>query len=321
MPLSGVAVSLFREPETKTPMNSLRLLGAALLAAAAVIPSVHAAPLFATEVVSYIPGTGVSDGLTMNPGAALGGPSPGVSVGTPFEGIYTPFNPPFEGSALVQIGVGGSITLRLSNFVTIDRTPGVFEIGVWENVGFADANFPNETKTGPTTGPGFGFGSDYARVEVSADGVTWYSLNNGNRILFDLAGNYFANATNSTTPPPNPQVGDFGQPFAYPDSPYLPSRESLTDKTLGQLLTAFNGSGGGNWLNLDSVPVDEVGFIRFSDPLLGPDGSFVPNDNTFELDFVAINTVLAGAPTPEPTSAALLLVGLALGGTLRQRRG
>jgi len=295
-------------------MNSLRLLGSALLAAV-VTTTAHAA-IFATEVVSYIPGTG---GSLTNPAAALGGPSPDIGVGTGFDGIYTPFNPPYEGSALVQIGTGGSITLRLSNFVTIDRTPGVFEIGVWENVGFSDFDFPNG-KTAPTT-TGFGLGSDYARVEVSADGITWYSLNNGDRILFDLAGNYFANATNSTTAPANPVVADFGKPFTYVDSPYLPTRESLTDKTLAQLLTAFNGSGGGNWLNLDSVPVDEIGFIRFSDPLLGPDGSFGgPNDHTFELDFVAINTALAGAPTPEPTTAALLLVGLALGGTLRQRR-
>lgn len=301
-------------------MNSVRLLGSALLAAAIVTTTTARAAMFATEVVSYVAGdTGTFGSMyTQNPSVALGGPSPIIGTSLGFESIFTPFNGPFEADHIVQIGVGGSITLRLSNFVIIDRTPGVFELGVWENVAFSDRNYPNGL-TEPTT-TDFGFGSDYARVEVSQDGVTWYSLNNGDRILFDLAGTYFSNATNHETAPANPQIADFGKPFTYIDSPYLPTRDSLTDKTMAQVLSAFNGSGGGNWLNLDGVPLDEIGFVRFSDPLLGPDGSFRPNDNTFEIDFVAINTQLAGAPTPEPSTAALLLVGLAFGGTLRQRR-
>jgi hypothetical protein len=264
----------------------------------------HAA-YFATEVMNYAPGTGV--GTYTDPTKALGAPS-----GNPGFGIYTPFNPPFSNGQLARIGTGGTLTLRLENYVLVNRAPGTFELGVWENAGLVDTNFPNGF-TGPTTSE---FGSDYAKVEVSPDNVNWYSLNGGNRILFNLPGNYYANATNSDTAPASPVMADFGKPFAG-------SLASFDNKNFSQVLSTLDGSAGGTWLNLDSVPIEvtQIGYVRFSDPLAGP-GAFDPQDHTLEIDMVAINNEFVGTPTPvpEPASAMLLLSGFALCGFVRQRR-
>jgi PEP-CTERM motif len=282
----------------KTAIVASILLGASL--------NVHAA-YHAVEVMSYVPGTGV--GTLTDPTAALG-----PAIGDPGFAIYTAFNPPFSNTQVTAIGTGGSLTLRLENYVLIDRTPGTFELGVWENVGLVDVGaFPNPNPiTGPTT---FEFGSDYAKVEVSPDNVNWYALNNGERVFFTLPGNYYANATNPDTAPANPVVADFGKPFTG-------TLSSFNNKDFAGVLGVLDGSAGGTWLNLDSVPVDvtQIGFVRFSDPLMGPGSTFPPVTDTLEIDMVAINSAYVGAPTPEPASAALLLSGFALCGFVRQRR-
>jgi hypothetical protein len=265
--------------------------------------TLHAA-FHAVEVMNYVPGSGA--GTLTDPTAALGPAS-----GDPGFQIYSPFNPPFAASQLTAIGAGGSLTLRLENYVLIDRTPGTFELGVWENVGLVDTDFPNFS-TGPET---FEFGSDLARVEVSPDNVTWYALNNGNRILFNLPGNYYSNATTGTSAPANPVVADFGKPFTG-------TLSSFNNKNFAGVLGVLDGSAGGTWFNLDSVPVGvtQIGFVRFSDPLMGPGSTFPPVTDSLEIDMVAINNNFVGAPTPEPGTATMLLCGFALCGFVRQRR-
>lgn len=289
-------------------MNTVRLLGAALLAAASLSTTARAAS-FASHVLDYTPGTGAT--LT-NPAAALGAPGPIVGAGSGFDSVFSPFNPHFEASQIVQVGLGGSLTLQLSNFVLIDRTPGVFELGVWENVGLFDNDFPNGTATNPAGE----FGSDFARVEVSPDNSTWYALNGGNRILFNVPGNYFLNAGPiDPAPPASPQFADFGKPFTG-------GLAAFDGKTYPQILATLDGSAGGTWLNLDSLPlgVTQIGFVRFSDPLMGPGSTFPPVTDTIEINAVAINQSLAGPPTPEPATGALLLAALGFSATRRSRR-
>src|ERR1051326_5075936 len=60
---------------------------------------------FASEVISYNPGTGFSSNFT-NSSAALGAPASGTSI--------TPFTPPFSNNQLVSVGSGGSLTLHLA---------------------------------------------------------------------------------------------------------------------------------------------------------------------------------------------------------------
>src|SRR4051812_28723711 len=207
-------------------MYSLRHAGALALASFVIATSGHAAA-FVAEVTSYLPGTGAT--LT-NSAAAIGAPSPIVSPGTIYEESLNPFSPHFESSDIVQIATGGQITLRLQNYVQIDRTPGVFELGVFENVGLNDNDYPNGTTEPHATE----FGSDYAVVEVSPDGVTWYALNGGDRILFQNPTNYYLNAQSRTPLPTDKTVADFGKPFTG-------SLSDFDGKTFPQVLQVLNG--------------------------------------------------------------------------------
>ena len=261
----------------------------------------HAAS-FVGAVVDYTQGTPPPPALGLNnPNAALGAPAPIVSPGTPYQAIFSPFNGPFESTDIVAIGTGGQLTLQLSHYVAINRTPGNPEIGVWENVGIADENYPN----GQAGSPAFFYGANSAVVQVSPDNVTWYSLNGGSPILFGLPGNYFTNAVTpfDANAPAIPQYADFGKPF-------LGTQADFDGKTFSQILTLLDGSAGGNWLDLDSLPmvVTQVGYIRFS------------GTSELEIDAVSINTAQQGAPVPEPASALLVGIAFALSATRRYRR-
>jgi hypothetical protein len=281
-------------------MNPFRLLGSACLAAAVLSNSSHGAA-FVAEVMSYLPGTfAAGDGASgfTNTGAALGSPSPIVGAGTDYPGNFSPFNAHYQSSELVAIGQGGQITLRLSNYVTIDHNTDTLELGVWENV-FLTADFAEPFAVNGN------FGSDSAVVEVSEDGITWYALSSGQPIAFDLPGNYFVNSTGPyDLPPANPVYADFGKSFTG-------SVSQFNGKTYSESVALLNGSAGGTWLSLDSVPLSQIGFVRFSG---------VASGSSFELDAVALNIAFVGAATPEPSVGLLLSAALAVGVSFRRRQ-
>ena len=64
---------------------------------------------WATQVVSYDPGTNPASGYT-NSAAALGEPTRFTGVGV-FPGAVTPFNPPFLNTEIVSLGTGGSLVV------------------------------------------------------------------------------------------------------------------------------------------------------------------------------------------------------------------
>ena len=70
-----------------------------------------------------------------------------------FLGVVSPFNPPFGQNEIVSVGEGGHIMLRLSHYA-IPQAAGP-EIGVFENVGLIDINYPNGQAGSPagTFGP------------------------------------------------------------------------------------------------------------------------------------------------------------------------
>ncbi len=276
-------------------MKKLTIISAAIFAILS--PSARAAESFANAVLSYVPGTGV--GAFTDPTAALGKPAAETGFGP-----LTPFNPHFASNQLARIGVGGQITLQLADFVIVDNTAGVRELGIWENVGFIDVSaFPS-----PATvdNPASTFGEDSAIVEVSADNVIWHALNSGAPILFNLPGNYYANSTGAYDPaPPSPVNADFGQAFTG-------SLADFDGEDYPQVLATLGGSAGGTWLDIDSsFGLTQVGYVRFSG---------VASGQTLEIDAVGINGSLIGAPVPEPCAVGLLagVASLCLG--LSRRR-
>lgn len=262
---------------------------------------------YASRVVSYTPGT--ASALWQNPSAALGaasavtGENASASNYFGFPNILSPFSPAYQGDEIVQIGEGGQLTLGLSNYAMVG---GGREIGIFSNVGLIDADYPNGMNTNPATR----FGGGAANVSVSADGTNWVSLGSKNFImpsfLFPNAGPYL------TAPPPSVQTGDFGRP--------MPNGFGCFDghdwtKTQNCFLISPNlWSAGGDWIDLASSGLPQVGYIRFEIP---SDGD--PNtDLRLAIDTVAINTAAVGSPVPEPAGLlALAMVGL----VLRRRRG
>ncbi|MBL9123561.1 MAG: PEP-CTERM sorting domain-containing protein [Planctomycetaceae bacterium] len=276
----------------------LRPLGAALVSGALATASTldAQAAQFAAAVVNYTPGAAAGLGYD-NPTAALGSPDGLTGEGFGFPNVLSPFSPAFESDELVQIGEGGSLTLRLSHFV--QPTSGL-ELGVFSNAGIADEDFPN----GAAGNPPFIFGGGAAVVEVSADGVTWSSLG---AQTFNLPANYYLDSGPFDTTP-GTVVADFGKPFAG-------ALNDFSGLNHAQILALLDGSAGGTWLDISSTGLPQVGYIRFSLP---DDGNSSTNP-LFALDAVSLATAALGSPVPEPSTWLLLASGGGIWALARRR--
>ena len=268
------------------PLLTGALLSGVAFVSTAVPRAVAQTAGYATQVLDYTAGTGISSTYT-NANSALG--QPGGNVGT---GTLNPFVPNYSGTELTGIGAGGQLTLGLSNFVTVGAA-GTAEIGIFGNVGLVNAG----TSGAPAAGnPATAFGVRTVAISVSADGTNFVPLNAGALITSTLPANYYTNTdtTNvNAAPPANPMLADFGKPFTG-------SLSAFNGETYAQILTTLNGSAGGTWLDLSATGLSEVGYIRFSEPATG---------GPFYLNGVSSNEALLGAVVPEPGAAVLLAIG------------
>ena len=276
------------------PTPAGRRAGSAVLAAAATLALAGSASaaVFADRVVSYDPGDARPD--LRDATAALGAPSPVVGAGTAFAGRLSPFNPHFEPGEVVQIGVGGQLTLGLSAPVAVG--PGK-RIGVVENVGLG-YDFANDRPNADANGTGFG--ADAGFVSVSADGQTFVGLDGAaspTLVSFDLPANAYQNVEGGPfgPPPADPVLADFGIPF----DPAAGADAFDNLSSYADVLDVLGGSGGGTWLDVSATGLATVGFVRFSVPAGGAATSL-------EIDAVSVADF---AVVPEPGAVGLVLAG------------
>ena len=227
---------------------------------------------FATSIVGYDHGTGFAANFT-NANAALGAPAAGPSI--------TPYAPPFSTTQIVSIGTGGSLTLQFSTPILNDpANPFGLDLLIFGNSFFVATNGTGVTAR--TSGAIF-TSSVSTRVEVSGDGLSWYTLDPA---LAPTVGTFF----------PTDGIGN----------PQLPVNPALSNSDFAGLNVAgirslYAGSAGGagydlGWArdgNGDPVNLESASFIRID----------VPGGRT-QIDAVSA--------VPEPAHLALLGVAAAL---------
>lgn len=261
----------------------------------------HVVAQHAASVVSYDAGMTPAPGGFTVAAAALGEPTRFTGVGA-FPGAVTMFNPPYLTSEIVSIGEGGQLTLRLWNFAKPQTA--ALHLGVFTNAGFIETDFPS----GLAGDPVGTFGVDSAVVEVSEDGALWQSLG---EITFDIPTNGYTDLASPFSDVPGGVESDFSKPFAGTLSDFNGMRYAP------EMLSLLDGSAGGTWLDLSSVGVAQVGYVRFS---VLDDGNARTSLN-FELDGVAISSTAMGTRVPEPGVWALVMTAsIALRSFKRHRR-
>lgn len=242
---------------------------------------------YATQVVAYTPGSDVLAGFD-DPGAALGEPSRnnGSSEfnGQVFDnGDVTPFNAPFLGEHLVTVGLGGELIVAFDDPVLDDPlNPYGIDLLVFGNAFFAVTDFANPTAVGLFEEAGV--------ISVSQDGINWWDVPGvSSDSLFPTLG--FLD-----TPGPFDSGGTIPTDFTRPVDP----NAEWDGLDFPSLVTLYDGSGGGSGVDLASVALPWIQYVRIT----GQNGS------TPEVDGFADVTRL-----PTPSSTALLgaaLLGLAL---------
>ena len=265
---------------------ALALRWAAAVAGLTLAAAAHADP-FADAVVSYVPGVGVSPSFA-DPAAALGSPTRFTAPDSNFGGAVTPFQAPFGAGELVTVGEGGQLTVRFDEPVTDDPSnPFGIDLLVFGNA-FYGIDFANGTATGDVFGEG-------GRIEVSANGVNFVAVP---AVAADGA---FPTLGYRDVDEPFPsEAGTVLTDFTRPVDPSF----DPTALTTAQIAAAYAGSGGGAGVDIGSVGLTSVSFVRITND--NPAGSGI----TPEIDgFAAV---------PEPASAVLLsFLGMSL---IRRRR-
>ena len=265
-----------------------RRAAAALAFVAAVVcvaPESFAAPVTASEVVSYEPGAARED--YRNASAALGPPA-----GDTGFGALTPFNPPFSNEHIVIVGAGGQLTLRLSSPVASRPGP---ELGVFVNNGLIDVS-PGGTGTAGSPAATFS-PPPSALVSVSADGQAFVPLAGGAPVTFGNPTNAYTDThIDNYSAPLGTQPADFARPFTG-------TLSDFAGLTYEQMVTLLDGSAGGTWLDVSGTGLSSVQYVRFE----------VPQGNTR----MVVDAVTA---VPEPAAGVLMLIALAAASRRRVRR-
>ncbi|MEM1354395.1 MAG: PEP-CTERM sorting domain-containing protein [Planctomycetota bacterium] len=270
-----------------------RVLLASAGALFASAPSALADPdPWADNVVSYDQGSNPGVGFT-DPTTALGEPTRNTNLASPFGGAVTPFQSPFGTDEIVSIGEGGQLTVSFDEPIADDAAnPFGIDLLVFGNAFFFIDPFPD--------GVANGLGSEGGIIELSANGSDYFTVTG-----VDADGLYPTNGFNDPsaafTTGGVTATGTVPSDFTLPVDPSF----NATGKSLSEIVAGYNGSGGGVGIDIASVGLSEVSFIRISNPL---ESGVTPEIDGF-----------ADVAVPEPGSAVLL--ALAGGVLLRRRKG
>jgi hypothetical protein len=176
---------------------------------------------FADSVVSYDHGVGFAKTFSgvgyTNASAALGQPNRNTSFGP-----VQPFNPPFDVSEIVSLGTNGSLVLRMA--APVFNTSATDFI-IYGSAGFIDVDYPNGRTD--SFASMFGDNPGTTRISVSADNVTFYTLNPA---LAPVADRLF----------PTDGVGEFGLPM---NAAF--TQQDFANRSLAEIRGLYARSAGG----------------------------------------------------------------------------
>ncbi len=223
--------------------------------ALAITPAKGRSDDFASQFVSYNPGTGAGD--YTDPLAALGEPARFTGQGI-FPAVVSAFNAPWMPDQIVSIGAGGYLIVSFTSPIVDDpMNPHGIDLLIFGNTMFSDVSFPG---IGVVDGV---FGNDGGIVEVSADGATWHTVPGV------LADDLFPTMGYTDAGPYDEVPGSSLTDFTLPVDPTL-SFDDFLGLEYEAVLELYNGSGGGNGIDLASVGLEQISFVRVSNPMGAP---------------------------------------------------
>ena len=232
---------------------------------------------WATEVVSYTPGTNAASAL-QDPISALGEPS--RTNGT---SAITPFSASFQTTDLVSIGAGGELTVAFDHPVTDDPLdPFGVDLLVFGNAFFT-------TSGGTASGGIFG---EPGLISVSQNGTVFFE------VLGVFADDLFPTMGFTDSP------GTIPTDFTRPVDPLL-TAGSFTGLDLAGISLLYDGSGGGAGVDISTVGLDWIQFVRVSQPA----------SDAFSTEVAGFADVAA---IPEPSILVLLGLSLAVLSAVRR---
>jgi hypothetical protein len=253
--------------------------------------AVAAADPWADLIIDYQPGTNPAAGFT-TPSAALGEPTRITNPSHQFGGPVTPASASWGPGETVSIGEGGRLEIKFDEPVINDpQNPFGVDLILFGN-SFVTLDFgnPNMAVTGVAAEGG--------AIEVSSDGISWTAVPGAADGPFPTNG--FTDIAEPFPSTPGAVPADFTRPV---DPAFNP-----IGKTFTELIAAYAGSGGGLGIDIGSVGLSSVSFVRIANPT----GSGV----TPEVDALA-----DVAPIPEPAAGTTFLFGtLLIAWQIRKRR-
>ena len=207
---------------------------------------------YADLVVSYNSGSNAASGF-LDPLTTLGIPERFTGEGV-FPSAVTVFNSPFGADEIVSIGEGGSLTVQFNTPVT-DDPDNLFGIDllVFGNALFAFG--------GSGVGDPAGIFSEPGIIEVSVDGVAWFT------VIDALADDLFpTEGYRDLTDPFATTPGSVESNFTQPVDPAL-NLADFSGLTYAQVLEIYNGSGGGAGVDIGVLGLSEISFVRITNPV------------------------------------------------------